>query len=62
MKHAELYFAAITLLTGSSRALTQENLGEQRALVKKHIQIEAELIKKLERALYLHTYMCIGLN
>ena len=49
MKHAELYSAAITLLTESSRALTQENLDEQRALVEKHIQIEAELIKKLEK-------------
>lgn len=49
MKHAELYSAAITLLTESSRALTQENLDEQKALVEKHIQIEAELIKKLEK-------------
>jgi rubrerythrin len=49
VKHAELYSAAITLLTESSRALTQENLDEQRALVEKHIQIEAELIKKLEK-------------
>ena len=29
--------------------MTQENLDEQRALVEKHIQIEAELIKKLEK-------------
>lgn len=48
VKHAELYSAAITLLTDVSTALTQENLDEQRALVEKHIAIEAELIKKLE--------------
>ncbi len=48
IKHAELYSAAITLLTESSRALTQENLDAQRALVEKHIKIESELIEKLE--------------
>lgn len=48
IKHAELYTSAITLLTGASTALTQENLDEQRALVEKHIEIESELIKKLE--------------
>jgi hypothetical protein len=49
MKHAELYSAAVTLLTNPSKALTQKNLDEQRALVEKHIQMEAELIKKLEK-------------
>ena len=48
VKHAELYSSAITLLTGVSQALSQENLDAQRALVEKHIQLEAELIKKLE--------------
>jgi rubrerythrin len=48
VKHAELYSAAITLLTGVSQALTQENLDVQRALVEKHIQMEAELIRKIE--------------
>jgi bacterioferritin (cytochrome b1) len=48
VKHAELYSAAITLLTKASTALNQGNLDEQRALVKKHIEIEAELIKKLQ--------------
>jgi bacterioferritin (cytochrome b1) len=51
MKHAELYASAVVLLTNVSQALTQENLDEQRALVEKHIQIEAELIKKLEKEL-----------
>ena len=32
-----------------STALKQENLDAQRALVEKHIQMEAELIKKLEK-------------
>ena len=49
MKHAELYASAVTLLTNVSQALTQENLDEQRELVEKHIKIEAELIKKLEK-------------
>ncbi len=49
MKHAELYASALTLLTKVSQALTQENLDAQRALVEKHIQLEAELIKKIEK-------------
>ncbi|HEX9262699.1 MAG TPA: ferritin-like domain-containing protein, partial [Candidatus Bathyarchaeia archaeon] len=49
VKHAELYAAAIKLLTDVSQALSQENLDVQRALVEKHIEMEAELIKKLER-------------
>jgi hypothetical protein len=48
VKHAELYSSAIVLLTHASTALTQENLDEQRALVEKHIEIEAKLIKQLE--------------
>ena len=48
VKHAELYASAVSLLTNVSQALKQENLDAQRALVEKHIQMEAELIKKLE--------------
>jgi rubrerythrin len=48
MKHAELYSAALTLLTKASQALKQEDLDAQRALVEKHIKLEAELIKKIE--------------
>ena len=47
-KHAELYTAAITLLTNASTALTQDNLDQQTALVKKHIEIESKLIQKLQ--------------
>ena len=49
IKHAELYSAAITLLTNASTALTQENLDEQRGLVEKHIEIESKLIAVLEQ-------------
>jgi len=49
VKHAELYSAAVSLLKNVSQALKQENLDEQRALVEKHIKMEAELIKKLEK-------------
>ena len=48
MKHAELYSAALTLLTKVSQALKQEDLDTQRTLVEKHIKLEAELIKKIE--------------
>jgi rubrerythrin len=51
MKHAELYASAVTLLTNVSRALTQENLDEQRTLVEKHIKLESELIEKLDKEL-----------
>ena len=39
------------MLTHASTALTQENLDEQRALVEKHIEIEAKLIRKIEAVL-----------
>ena len=50
-KHAELYASALSLLTNVSQALTQENLDAQRALVEKHIQLEADLIGKIENIL-----------
>ncbi len=49
VKHAELYTSAVALLTDVSRALTQENLDDQRELVERHIQMETELIKKMEK-------------
>ncbi len=48
VKHAELYTSAITLLTQASTALKQEDLDKQKALIEKHIEIEAKLIKKLQ--------------
>ena len=47
LKHAELYSAALALLTKVSQALTQEDLDAQRALVEKHIKLEADLIRKI---------------
>lgn len=51
VKHAELYASALSLLTKVSQALTQENLDTQRVLVEKHIQLEADLINKIENIL-----------
>jgi rubrerythrin len=48
VKHAELYTSAITLLTSASTALKQEDLDSQRALIQKHIDIEAKLIEVLK--------------
>jgi rubrerythrin len=51
VKHAEMYAAATELLTSVSQALTQEHLDKQKALVEKHIRLEAELIKKIGKIL-----------
>jgi hypothetical protein len=51
VKHAEMYAAATELLTSVSQALTQEHLDKQKALVEKHIRLEAELIKKIGKEL-----------
>ena len=47
VKHAEMYDAAVKLLTSVPQALSQEHLDKQRSLVEKHIRVEAELIKKI---------------
>ncbi len=46
-KHADMYSSAISLLTNESQALTEENLDNQKSLIKKHIDLEAIIIKKL---------------
>ncbi len=51
VKHAEMYAAATELLTSVSQALSQEHLDKQRALVEKHIRMEEELIKKINKVL-----------
>ena len=51
VKHAEMYAAAVTLLTSVSQALTQEHLDKQRELVKEHIHIEAELIERISEVM-----------
>ena len=47
VKHAEMYSSAISLLTSTPQALTQQNLDKQTELLEKHIRLEAEIIKKL---------------
>jgi bacterioferritin (cytochrome b1) len=42
-----MYSSAITLLTKTSQALTEGNLEKQKELVRKHIQLESEIIKRL---------------
>jgi len=51
VKHSEMYASAVMLLTTVSKALTQENLDNQKDLVEKHIQLEAELILKIGKEL-----------
>jgi rubrerythrin len=46
-----MYASAVRLMTTVSKALTQENLDAQKELVEKHIQTEAELIKKISKTL-----------
>lgn len=51
VKHAEMYTAAVKLLTDVTPPLTQENLDTQIELVRNHIRLEAELIQKIEKIL-----------
>ena len=51
IKHAEMYASAARLMTTVAKALTQENLDKQKDLVERHIQMEAELIKKINKML-----------
>jgi rubrerythrin len=51
VKHAEMYASAVELLTGVSQALTQEKLDKQKAMVEKHIRMEAELIQKINKVI-----------
>lgn len=51
VKHAEMYDSAVKLLTSAPQALTQGNLDQQRKLVEKHIELEAELIEKIGNVL-----------
>lgn len=52
MKHAELYSAALKLLEGAipdiAQELTSRDVDDQRRLVERHIQMEAELMETLE--------------
>ena len=52
LKHAEMYRAAVNLLTVVSQALTQEQLDKQILLVEEHIRIEKELIERISKAIH----------
>jgi len=51
VKHAEMYASAVKLLTSVPQALTQKHLDKQRELLKEHIRIEAELIKRISQVI-----------
>jgi len=51
VKHAEMYSAAVKLLTSVPQALTQEHLDKQRELVETHIRLEKELIKRISEVM-----------
>lgn len=51
VKHAEMYSAAVNLLTSVPQALTQEQLDKQREQVQKHIKIEAKLINRISETM-----------
>ncbi|MBS7635351.1 hypothetical protein KEJ34_07725 [Candidatus Bathyarchaeota archaeon] len=51
MKHAGIYSAALELMTKTPKALTQEQLDRQVALVERHIHVEATLIKRISETL-----------
>ena len=51
VKHAEMYTAAVKLLTDVTPPLTLENLDTQIELVRNHISLEAELIQKIGKIL-----------
>ena len=51
VKHSEMYTSAVSLLTEVPKALTQEHLDKQTELVKKHIELELRLIRKISEEL-----------
>ncbi|MEM1539470.1 MAG: ferritin-like domain-containing protein [Candidatus Bathyarchaeia archaeon] len=51
LKHADMYSSALALLTEVQQALSQEHLNKHKSLIERHIQIEAELIKKISDVL-----------
>jgi hypothetical protein len=51
MKHSKLYGSAISLLTKTSVALTEEQLEIQKKVIENHIKMEEAVIEKLEARL-----------
>jgi len=48
-KHAEMYMAAMDLVKGESRALTQEEMDELKRDLELHIHLEENLIREIEK-------------
>jgi len=51
LKHLDMYSSALTLLTSTSQALSQEQFDKQRELIERHIQLEANLINRINEVL-----------
>jgi bacterioferritin (cytochrome b1) len=48
-KHAEMYKSAISLMEGGGKPLKEQDLDLQRETISRHIEMEEELISKLEK-------------
>lgn len=51
LKHAEMYRSAIALLSMSSAALNEDQLGVQKSVIERHIRMEEAVITELEKKL-----------
>jgi len=51
LKHLDMYSSALTLLTSTSQALSREQFDKQRELIERHIQLEANLINRINEVL-----------
>lgn len=51
LKHAEMYRSAIALLSMSSAALNEDQLGVQKSVIERHIRMEEAVIMELEKKL-----------
>lgn len=51
LKHAEMYRSAIALLSMSSAALNEDQLGVQKSVIESHIRMEEVVIMELEKKL-----------
>ncbi|MEM1726743.1 MAG: ferritin-like domain-containing protein [Candidatus Bathyarchaeia archaeon] len=51
LKHLDMYSSALTLLTSTSQALSQEQFDKQRELIERHIRLEANLINRINEVL-----------
>ena len=47
-KHAEMYMAAMEILRGTSKALTQKEMDRLKEDLERHIRLEEELIERIE--------------